>query len=89
MITVVRYHGATEEEGVGFGASLRTQQNFPKMYGLFNRETVHSLQLKIQHQLHVPYHKQQLNVGGMQNPPDPVRKITKDKFDKISLQVLD
>ena len=38
VVTIVRYHGATDEENA-FPATIRTTQglNFPKMYGLYNR----------------------------------------------------
>ncbi len=59
-----------------------------RMHRLYNPESVYSLRLKIQHQLHIPYQKQEISVDGMDNPPDLRNKVSRDKFEEIVVKVL-
>ena len=60
-----------------------------RLYGLYDQESVHSLQLKIQHQLHIPFQNQDVSITGMKEALDHGTKISKDKFDNILIKVLD
>ncbi len=56
-----------------------------RVFGVFHMESVQSMKLKIQHQLHIPHEKQVLFVGQVHaNNELPLRdKISKDNIDQI------
>ncbi len=87
-IRIIHYHGRDVADIADIKTEEGTVTTTNRLYGLYNLETVHSLRLKIQHQFHIPFQKQELSIGGMNNPPDHLKKVNKDKFDKIVVKVL-
>ena len=76
----INISGTTKRQRV-----IRTE----RLYGLYDRETVHSLQLKIQHQLHIPFQRQNISITGMNEELNHGTKLSTDKFDNILIKVLD
>ncbi len=85
-LTFIRYHGVPDNNyqwNVDIKITGDTEQT-RRICGVYDRETVQSLRLKIQHQLHVPYEKQILSVKSEVNPS--LRKELRSNIG-ISLEV--
>ncbi len=83
----ILYHGKLGTEiGIGIkrGDMPRALEQMKALYP----ETVFSLQLKIQHQLHIPYEKQQLYFVGKTDPLEKSEEVTRDKLPQITVKVL-
>ena len=95
IITFVWYNGEGVLEPLNFSVDLKVKGasslKFPKLYGIANMESVHSLRLKIQHQLHIPFHRQVVSVlHGKTASLANSHKIYRDQFYKnlVCLEVL-
>ncbi len=92
VITFIRYHGDSslcpnitiDEPPLSTG-----RVGWRKMFEVYNLETVLSLRLKIQHQFHIPYEKQNLIITGMEHPVPNEKKIGNDKLNMIVVNVID
>lgn len=87
IIPFIRYHGEARDT-----ADIKIDEYEPtkkshRIYDLYNLETVFSLRLKIQHQLQIPFERQGLFIAGMSNPPSINKKVSKDRFDVITMKV--
>ena len=95
IISFIRYHSetnnkshvGTESHNVDIKINEELGQ-FRKICGVYVRESVHSLRLKIQHQLNIPYEKQVLSIESRKNP-NLSRKVDDSKFDDIVVEVRD
>ncbi len=91
-ITIIRYHG---DYGDRFSPDIKIddgskgKKKTERAFGLYHLESVQSMRLKIQHQLHIPYEKQVLSISGMGSPLNLTRKVGKEKSDQVTLKVLD
>ena len=57
------------------------------LYFLRDEESVQSLRLKIQHQLHIPVEKQILTIHSMTERPSNYKRISSDLFHRIHIEV--
>ena len=86
-IIFIRYDG---EDCNGIGIPIKDsagRQRRRHIYGLYDMETVQSLKLKIQHQLHIPHEKQVLEVDGESRHLSEI--VHEEEFDEITLEVVD
>ncbi len=90
VVTFIRYHG---DPAMRSDADIKIIQDQSRkrvnkvLYDLYNLESVQSLRLKIQHQLHIPLEMQILSIGGMSNRPAFDKKVSRDKFEKITVTI--
>ena len=95
IITFIWYKGGKDGtvKLLDFPVDLKvkgaTHYKFPKIYGLANNESVHSLRLKVQHQLHIPYHRQIFSISGKSTLGNN-SKIYREQFFKnlVCLEVM-
>ena len=95
IISFIRYHSETNTKThVGaepHNVDIKINEElgiFRKICGVYVRESVQSLRLKIQHQLNIPYERQILSIDSRKNP-NLSRKVDDSKFDDILVEIRD
>ncbi len=91
-LTFIRYHPYYLGYHYGYACSMnvdiRINEESRRIGGVYTKESVQSLRLKIQHQLNIPYEKQVLSIESRKNP-SLSSKVHSEKFGDIFLQVID